>query len=362
MLVTTFHVVMQAGRSAPLGRGASRLHNNARRCYEQKTYSQKGDKVKGCMKNHPLTCHPLSMPLRSEKGNQGNQRMKLYPVYLLAALLLAVVGTVWETVPTTAQTTHLQTLARLNIPSAITATTGMSVTVPIAFQNGGNAIGSTTFSIDFDQSCLTFNPSNGVQFKTPLAFRGSFSYDASDGNGEVDVVIADYSLPTASLPDADPLLTLRFTPHCTPTANTVIIAPVRFSSEIVASFGDVNGLDVAGTTVDGSVAIQLPPAQTPTATPTSTPTPGPGTPSATPTALPSATSTSTPPPGPGTPSATPPATPTTTSTSTPTPGPGTPSATPTVTPAPGTPPATTTPDVPTPPHRHYAPLIYSTEP
>ncbi|MFN8494189.1 MAG: hypothetical protein U0350_41705 [Caldilineaceae bacterium] len=272
--------------------------------------------------------------------------MKLYILLVLAAVLLGIVGSVYVTLPTGAQAVSPQGAALLAIPEAITATVGTSVTVPLAFQNGGNAIGSTTFSIDFDQTCLRFDPRNGVQFKLLPAFRGSFNYDPTDVHGEVDMVIADYAPPIASLPDADPLLIMKFTPHCMPAANAVVTAPVRFSTEILASFGDVNGLDVAGTTQDGSVAIYPQPEMTPT--PTITPTPGPGTPSATPTATPTITPT----PGPGTPSATPTATPTIT----PTPGPGTPSATPTATPTNTATPAPGTPQ-PTPSHQIYLPII-----
>lgn len=266
--------------------------------------------------------------------------MKKYVVCLWALLLLGLIGSVFIAQPSVAQPTVIhpdqpQDLAVLAVPTAITATMGASVTVPVTFQNGGNAIGATTFSIDFDENCLSFNATDAnndgrpdaILFKVPLAFRSSVSYNAADVAGELDVQIADYSFPIASMPDLNPLMTIKFTPRCTPAAGELIIAPVRFSTETVASFGSVTGADVAGTTHDGSVAIYGAPADTPT--PTSTPTPGPGTPSVTP------TETS----GPAT------------STPTATPGPGTPTVTPTV--GPGT---------PTPQNWLYLPLIDQTRP
>jgi len=233
--------------------------------------------------------------------------------------------------------------ALLAMPTGIAAATGYSVTVPVSFQSGGNAVGSTTFSIDFDESCLAFNERDGnndgrpdaVRSTVPLAFRLSVSYNAGDTDGELDVVIADYSFPIASLPDNDALLAVNFTARCLPDAGQIINAPVLFSQAPVASFGDANGLDVAGTTSNGAVAIQAEPLATPT--PTATLTPAPGTPSVTPTGTDT--------PGPGTPTATP--------TSTPTPGPGTPTATPTLIPTtgPGTPTIT-----PTPAQRFYLPM------
>ncbi len=241
--------------------------------------------------------------------------MKKSIVCLWALLLLGLLASLLITQPSIAQSTvahpelahpeMAQGEAGLAIPTALTATLGASVTVPITFQNGGNAIGAMTFSIDFDEKCLSFNPTDvnndgrpdAVLFKAPLAFRSSVSYNAEDVAGELDVQIADYSFPIASMPNLNPLLTLKFTPRCAPAAGEVIIAPVRFSTETVASFGSVTGADVAGTTQDGSVAIYGAPLDTPT--PTSTPTAGPGTPSVTPTATPTIVPTT------GTPTATP---------------------------------------------------------
>lgn len=200
--------------------------------------------------------------------------------------------------------------ALLAMPTGIMAASGYSVTVPVSFQSGGNAVGSTTFSIDFDESCLAFNARDGnndgrpdaVRSTVPLAFRLSVSYNAGDTDGELDLVIADYSFPIASLPDNDALLTIDFTAHCTPEAGQLREAPVLFSQAPVASFGDANGVDVAGTTSNGSVAIQAEPLATPTPTVTVTPIPG------TPTVTPTATNT----PGPGTPTVTTTVTPTVT--------------------------------------------------
>lgn len=240
-----------------------------------------------------------------------------------------------------------QAPAQLAMPTNIAAATGYSVTVPVAYQSGGNAVGSTTFSLDFDENCLAFNDRDGnndgrpdaVRSTVPPAFRLSVSYNASDTDGELDMVIADYSFPIASLPDNNALLSVSFTARCTPEAGAIITAPVLFSQAPVASFGDANGVDVEGTTSNGSVAIQAEPLATPT--PTATVTPAPGTPSATPTI----TTT----PGPGTPSATPTATP----------GPGTPTATPTLVPTvgPGTPTVTPMPD-----EQWYLPLIQRNKP
>ena len=232
------------------------------------------------------------------------------------------------------------TRALLAVATEIGAVGGYSVTVPIAFAGGGNQVGSITFSLDFDEGCLAFDGrdrnndgrSDAVRFTTPPAFRSSASYNGEDTDGELDVVIADYSLPIATLPDNEQLMLIDFTALCMPAAGTVITAPVRFSLAPRASFGDPSGIDVDGTVSDGFVAIyaELPATATPTPSPTLTA---------------SAT------PGPGTPTVTPTATATPTATVSPTPNPGIP--TPRVTPLP-----TAVPGTPTPvPNKLYLPLI-----
>ena len=198
--------------------------------------------------------------------------------------------------------TQPDSLALLTIPTDLVAAGGYSVTVPVAFQNGANAVGSIVFSLDFDQGCLAFDAQDrnndgmpdAVRFMAPPAFRSTASYSESDTTGEIDIVIADYSLPIASLPDSDPLLTVAFTARCIPAPGAVITAPVRFSTAPVTSFGDVTGTDVVGSTSDGLVTIQFDAlahtaTPTPSATPTSTPTPASGTPTMTPTATPTGT-------------------------------------------------------------------------
>ena len=249
-------------------------------------------------------------------------------ILVLSALLLA--GRLFTGYAVARSVALTTTSALLAIPAEIAAAGGYSVTVPVAFQGGGNAVGSTTFSLDFDENCLAFDDKDAnndgrpdaVRFGAPLAFRSSVSYNAADQDGELDVVIADYSLPIASLPDLAELMTVRFTAVCMPAPGAQMTAPMRFSTAPVASVGDVNGLDVESSVSNGAVVIQNGSDLTPTPTLTATPTPGTPTPVVE-TPTPSAT-----------------------------PAPGTPTATPTLVPTtmPGTP-------TPTPPHHLYLPVI-----
>lgn len=168
----------------------------------------------------------------------------------------------------------------LAIPTGIVGVSGELVTAPVDFRNDGRAISSTTFSIDFDESCLAFNASdsdgNGtpdaVRFQVPGAFRGSAAYDPVDSDGEIDITIADFSPPISTLPDTNALVEIDFTAVCTPTAGETITAPVAFSAAPVATFGDPSGDEVAGASSDGSVVIQEAPEATATLTPTLSPT------------------------------------------------------------------------------------------
>ncbi len=149
----------------------------------------------------------------------------------------------------------------LSIPSNIPTPSNLPVQVPITFSGGGNAISATTFSVDFDEGCLDFDPTDAdsdgipdaVSFSLPGDFTASVTYAAADTAGELDFAIADFSTPLASLPDGV-IATVTFTPICAPFG-TSIIAPVDFGETPSASFGDTAGQSVPGGTVDGSVEI-----------------------------------------------------------------------------------------------------------
>lgn len=165
----------------------------------------------------------------------------------------------------------------LRLPPALPAVVGQRVTVPIDFRPGGDAVAGLTFSIDFDESCLGLDASdqdgNGlldrVRFTLPAAFQVSVAYAAADTDGELDVVIADYAPPIASLPSLDGIVAIDFMPLCSTPDNTPVRAAIRFASAPAASFGAVDGRDLSGVTQDGAVLITL--VAVATLTPTVTP-------------------------------------------------------------------------------------------
>jgi hypothetical protein len=151
----------------------------------------------------------------------------------------------------------------LRIPTRIPARSGQPVAAPVVFSRNGANIASTIFSVDFDQTCLAFDPTDGngddipdaVVLGLPAAFGGSVMYDGNDGDGELDFFIADTFPPLSALLDST-VVTITFTAICQPAAGATVLAPVRFSTDPAASFGNTAGQSVPGTTYDGSVEIQ----------------------------------------------------------------------------------------------------------
>ncbi len=137
-----------------------------------------------------------------------------------------------------------------------------TVDVDVDLATSGNAIAATAFSVDYDETCLSFDDTDGDADDIPddMTFHvaGDFSvtvfHDLGDADGEIDVSITDLAPPIATLADGA-LLTITFTATCEPAIDATIIAPVAFSSDPSATFGDNLAGDVDGTTTDGSVEI-----------------------------------------------------------------------------------------------------------
>ncbi len=214
---------------------------------------------------------------------------------------------------------------RLSAPLELIVGQDGAAAVPIIFTANGSSISSVLFSIDLDQQCLLFDPSDSdhdgrpdaVTVSAPAAFTVSALYDAQDVAGELDFLLADYSPPYATLPDG-PLVTIRLRATCLPPAGETLTIPIHFSAAPAASFAMSSGSAVAGSTVDGSLLVYAgdifptPPATaTPTPAPTTKPAPQPSvtptdpptlTPTPTPTLMPAAPPTLVAPPASPTPS------------------------------------------------------------
>lgn len=165
------------------------------------------------------------------------------------------------TVPTSSFATLNTTAVGLTIPDLVEVAPGKSVELPISFSPDGNEISSLVLSIDYDETWLSLDPtdSNGdgtpdaVSFNVPAGFVAAAEVNVDDHDGEIDVVIYDFATPLTAIPEGV-LLTVTLDAA---DISGAAIAPVNFSQEPAASFGNSSGQSIAGSTDDGSVLIGL---------------------------------------------------------------------------------------------------------
>jgi len=150
----------------------------------------------------------------------------------------------------------------LSFPEVATAP-GSRVTLSASYTAKGNNISSLLFSIDYDQSRLTFDPAdqNGDGIPEAIQFSSSLpsnlktvAFAASDTTGELDFLIGDLSGSPRIVPDG-----VLFTITFVASANTAGAAFVNFTTTPAPSFGSASG-DVAGSSDGGSILITGPPA------------------------------------------------------------------------------------------------------
>jgi uncharacterized repeat protein (TIGR01451 family) len=150
----------------------------------------------------------------------------------------------------------------LSITSDMPSWFGRPAEVAVNFTSAGFDIAATTFSVDFDESCLQFDPTdsdaNGVPdaitFATPASLQAMVTADLSDTDGELDFFIADTSLPLETFADGV-LATIRFTTSCLPPGDESLLVNVGFSNDPAASFSDPNGLSIRASTTPGTIEV-----------------------------------------------------------------------------------------------------------
>ena len=135
--------------------------------------------------------------------------------------------------------------------------------VPVSLAGNGLDIAAAAFSIDFDETCLDFDTTDGndngipdaIKLSTPPGFELVVRTNISDTNGELDLFIGDLTPPISALPDGT-LLTIDLKATCQAEEEPL---PVRvgFGAAPAASFSDLNGGAVLGLVTDGVMEIQL---------------------------------------------------------------------------------------------------------
>ncbi len=149
----------------------------------------------------------------------------------------------------------------LSIPLHAPAVADEPVTVPVTFVANGSDVSVTAFSVDYDSSCLHFDPTDqdgdkipdSVAFEVPAGFVTTVGFDPADVDGELDILIGDFP-PTLTL-DNGVVATVTFTPTCTPPTGGSVEVPVAFSVDPAPSFGNTAGQSVPGDSLDGTVVI-----------------------------------------------------------------------------------------------------------
>lgn len=223
--------------------------------------------------------------------------MKRFLLLVLVPTIFALIGSLFDSGNGIAmpQSWWPSETEQLVISETITATVGSTVTVPINFNPMVDNVAGLAFSVDYDERCLAFDPSdvdhNGlpdaVHIFAPAAFNRIFFVDISDIDGELDTILIDFIQPYSSLPALTPLMTITFEAVCTPEPGTSTLAAVAFSHDPGPTYTTDDSQTHDATTRDGSVLIiNDQPLLTPTATSTPTLAVVPTRPSPTPTTTP----------------------------------------------------------------------------
>jgi len=139
----------------------------------------------------------------------------------------------------------------VSIPSNIPAFPNSIVEIPVNFTANGFDISSLAFSVDYDQTWLSYDAAlaDSFTFNLPGGTVGSCDVDVADTDGEIDCIVVDPMVPLAPIPDGT-FLTIKLRTLDAPNGTN---APVIFSSDPSPSFGKTDGQSEPGTGVDGSV-------------------------------------------------------------------------------------------------------------
>ncbi len=150
----------------------------------------------------------------------------------------------------------------LTIPTAIPALFGATVDVPVELTTNLSTLAGLAFSVDFEATCLSFDPTDAdadgipdaVDIPLPASFSAVVFFDLGDTDGELDFVLFADDPTTTTFSDGT-VATVTFTATCSSGPTDPVVTPVVFSSDPAPDFGDPDGQDVFGNSTGGSVEI-----------------------------------------------------------------------------------------------------------
>jgi hypothetical protein len=153
----------------------------------------------------------------------------------------------------------------LSIPSTSLDASNGTFSVPVNFTSDGASIASVGFGLDYQESCLTFDATDGNSDGIPDAITGlpsgfvaSISHDANDTGSELDISLFDSTAPMSTLSDGA-LLTVAFSvkPACITTDGTTTDVTLNFAGDPAPSFSDALANDVTGTSSGATIGLQF---------------------------------------------------------------------------------------------------------
>ncbi|MEM7532635.1 MAG: Ig-like domain-containing protein [Chloroflexota bacterium] len=151
-----------------------------------------------------------------------------------------------------------QTLPTLTIDSTtINVPSDNRFDVPINFAANGHSLISGGFSIDYDETCLTFDTTNGLSgVNNP--YQSVVTHDATDADGEIDIAIWEGSGAATAFPDGVlAMLTFEVLAGCITTDGTARTVSINFSADPSPSFGDTGGNTVNGSTTGATMTLHF---------------------------------------------------------------------------------------------------------
>jgi len=154
-------------------------------------------------------------------------------------------------------------LPTLSIPNSQRNAAQGSFSVPINLTSNGASIAAVGFTLNYDQTCLSFdatdNNSDGVPDAItglPSGFIPSITPDANAG--ALNIGLVDNTAPINALSDGA-LLTVAFNvkPACVTTDGSTHSVTLSFANDPAPSFSDPTGHDVNGTSNDATIPLQF---------------------------------------------------------------------------------------------------------
>ncbi|MEM6457722.1 MAG: hypothetical protein AAF772_21715, partial [Acidobacteriota bacterium] len=137
----------------------------------------------------------------------------------------------------------------LGLPDAVTVNND-TITVDVRLTPRNHALSTTTFALDYDETRLAFDPTDGdgdglpdaVQFLGASVSNQSVIFDAARVDGELSVLVADL-VQNPQLLVKGPLIRIAFEVL---DATAPLATALRFSPSLPPSFGDISGRSVRG--------------------------------------------------------------------------------------------------------------------